>query len=41
MTRFLVKLVKYWYLYLIPILLIPTAATLYGQKKETVYESQR
>jgi len=39
MTRFLVKLVKYWYLYLIPILLIPTAATLYGQKKETVYES--
>ena len=39
LTRFLVKLVKYWYLYLIPILLIPTAATLYGQKKETVYES--
>jgi hypothetical protein len=39
MTRFLVKLVKYWYLYLIPILLIPTAATLYGLKKETVYES--
>jgi hypothetical protein len=39
MTRFLVKLVKYWYLYLIPILLIPTAATLYGQRKETVYES--
>jgi uncharacterized protein involved in exopolysaccharide biosynthesis len=39
MTRFLVKLVKYWYLYLIPLLLIPTAATLYGQRKETVYES--
>jgi capsular polysaccharide biosynthesis protein len=39
MTRFLVKLVKYWYLYLIPILLIPTAATLYGLKKETGYES--
>jgi hypothetical protein len=40
MTRYLVKLVKYWYLYLIPLLLIPTAATLYGQRKETVYESQ-
>ena len=39
MTRFLVKLVKYWYLYLIPLLLIPTAATLYGLKKETIYES--
>jgi hypothetical protein len=39
MTRFLVKVVKYWYLYLIPILLIPTAATLYGLRKETVYES--
>jgi hypothetical protein len=39
MTRLLVKLVKYWYLYLIPLLLIPTAATLYGQRKETVYES--
>jgi uncharacterized protein involved in exopolysaccharide biosynthesis len=39
MMRFLVKLTKYWYLYLIPLLLIPTAATLYGQRKETVYES--
>jgi hypothetical protein len=39
MTRLLVKLVKYWYLYLIPLLLIPTAAMLYGQRKETVYES--
>jgi|GEM_PF-3468611 len=39
MTRFLVKFVKYWYLYLIPLLLIPTAATVYGLRKETVYES--
>ena len=39
MTRFLVKLVKYWYLYLIPILLIPTAATIYGLRKESTYES--
>jgi hypothetical protein len=39
MTRFLVKLVKYWYLYLIPLLLIPTAATIYGLRKESTYES--
>jgi hypothetical protein len=39
MTRFLVKLVKYWYLYLIPLLLIPTAATIYGLKKSSTYES--
>jgi capsular polysaccharide biosynthesis protein len=39
MTRFLVKLVKYWYLYLIPLLLIPTAATIYGQRKSSAYES--
>jgi capsular polysaccharide biosynthesis protein len=39
MTRLLVKLVKYWYLYLIPLLLIPTAATVYGLRKETVYET--
>jgi hypothetical protein len=39
MTRFLVKVVKYWYLYLIPILLIPTAATVYGLRKESTYES--
>ena len=39
MTRFLVKLVKYWYLYLIPLLLIPTAATIYGVRKASAYES--
>jgi uncharacterized protein involved in exopolysaccharide biosynthesis len=39
MTRFLVKIVKYWYLYLIPLLLIPTAATLYGMRKVTEYQS--
>jgi uncharacterized protein involved in exopolysaccharide biosynthesis len=39
MTRFLVKFVKYWYLYLIPLLLIPTAATIYGLRKESTYES--
>jgi hypothetical protein len=39
MTRFFVKFVKYWYLYLIPLLLIPTAATIYGLRKESTYES--
>ena len=39
MTRFLVKLVKYWYLYLIPLLLIPTAGTIYGMRKSSTYES--
>jgi capsular polysaccharide biosynthesis protein len=39
MTRLLVKLVKYWYLYLIPLLLFPTAATVYGLRKESTYES--
>lgn len=37
--RFVAKVVKYWYLYLIPLLVIPTAATIYGQHKATVYES--
>jgi uncharacterized protein involved in exopolysaccharide biosynthesis len=39
MMRFLVKLVKYWYLYLIPLLLIPTAGTIYGMRKSSTYES--
>src|SRR5258708_27962682 len=36
--RFLAKLFKHWYLYLIPVLLLPAAGTLYGKQKLSVYE---
>jgi capsular polysaccharide biosynthesis protein len=39
MTVFRPRLRKYWYLYLIPLLLIPIAATLYGLRRVTMYES--
>jgi hypothetical protein len=37
--RFLAKLLKHWYLYLIPLLLLPAAGTLYGKQKLSVYET--
>src|SRR5260370_20415470 len=37
--RFLGKLLKHWYLYLIPVLLLPAAGTLYGKQKLSVYET--
>jgi len=37
--RFLAKLLKHWYLYLIPVLLLPAAGTLYGKQKLSVYET--
>ena len=37
--RFLAKLLKHWYLYLIPVLLLPVAGTLYGKQKLSVYET--
>src|SRR5262245_26112311 len=39
MTRRRPRLRSYWLLYLFLLLLIPVAATLYGQRNETVYES--
>ena len=37
--RFLAKLLKHWYLYLIPFLLLPAAGTLYGKQKLSIYET--
>src|SRR5258707_664603 len=37
--RFLAKLLKHWYLYLIPVLLLPAAGALYGRQKLSVYET--
>lgn len=37
--RFLAKFLEHWKLYLIPIVLIPIVATVYGQHKLTIYES--
>ena len=37
--RFLAKLLEHWKLYLIPIVLFPIIATVYGQHKLSVYES--
>ncbi len=37
--RFLAKLLKHWYLYLIPILILPAVATYYGYKTQKEYES--
>lgn len=37
--RFLAKLLKHWYLYLIPVLLLPAAGALYGKQKLSVYET--
>lgn len=37
--RFLAKLLKHWYLYLIPVLLLPVAGTLYGKQKLSIYET--
>src|SRR5258708_16989816 len=37
--RFLAKLFKHWYLYLIPVLLLPAAGALYGKQKLSVYET--
>jgi hypothetical protein len=39
MTVFRPRLRRYWLLYLLLLLVIPTAATLYGQRKEAMYES--
>src|SRR5262245_33290995 len=37
--RFLVKLLQHWYLYLIPVLVLPIAGTLYAKQKLSVYET--
>src|SRR5260370_32566421 len=37
--RFLAKLLKHWYLYLIPVLVLPAAGTLYGKQKLSIYET--
>ncbi|HEX8034470.1 MAG TPA: hypothetical protein VF510_11515 [Ktedonobacterales bacterium] len=37
--RFIAKLLEHWKLYLIPILLFPIVATIYGQHKLSIYES--
>lgn len=37
--RFVAKLLEHWKLYLIPIVLFPIVATVYGQHKLSVYES--
>jgi uncharacterized protein involved in exopolysaccharide biosynthesis len=39
MMRFLRTLVKHWYLYLVPVIIIPLVVTLYGFNKLTLYES--
>lgn len=37
--RFVAKLLEHWKLYLIPIMLFPIIATIYGQHKLSIYES--
>jgi uncharacterized protein involved in exopolysaccharide biosynthesis len=37
--RYLRTLVKHWYLYLVPLIIIPVLVTLYGFNKLTLYES--
>ncbi len=37
--RFVAKLLQHWYLYLIPVLIFPVVATLYGTRALQVYES--
>lgn len=38
-TKFLSKLLKYWYLYIIPVLLLPSAAAYYESGKTTYYKT--
>jgi uncharacterized protein involved in exopolysaccharide biosynthesis len=37
--RFLAKLLKHWYLYLIPVLILPAGAAVYAERTLKVYES--